>query len=68
MSLEFNRKITRAFTIGEIVEIAEAELAHGALTSSEALKSLIMSVSSLETARPGDLTFLGSRRYQENLT
>ncbi len=68
MSLEFNRKITRAFTIGEIAEIADAELAQGALTSAEALKSLIMSVSSLEMARPGDLTFLGSRRYQENLS
>ncbi|NBS35104.1 MAG: UDP-3-O-(3-hydroxymyristoyl)glucosamine N-acyltransferase [Methylocystaceae bacterium] len=68
MSLEFNRKIARAFTIGEIAEIAEAQVAHMELSAAEALKSLIISVSSIELARPGDLTFLGSRRYHRNLS
>lgn len=67
MSLEFSRKITRVFTIGEIAEIAEAEVVGGDLTSAVAKQSEIIGVSSLEMARPRELTFLGARRYQERL-
>ena len=68
MSLDFNRKIARAFTIGEIAEIAKAELSAGDLSTAEAKQEIIIGVSSLEMARPGELTFLGAPLYQEKLT